>query len=85
MHLNVSYNLGPGYVGEREGWQVRLNLHNEQERRKITNIIGTIRGREEPDRYVIIGRIFGKFNSNQSKVPKHDNPLISHPQIQITI
>ncbi|XP_064642065.1 N-acetylated-alpha-linked acidic dipeptidase 2-like isoform X2 [Lineus longissimus] len=53
--MNVSYGMGPGFKEPNQDWKVRLEVNNYRERRNITNIIGYIRGSEEPDRYVIIG------------------------------
>lgn len=50
---NVTYSFGPGFINETR--KVRLTVHNKNEVRKVYNIIGTIYGRSEPDRYVLIG------------------------------
>lgn len=52
-HLNVSFGFGPGFVDTNT--TVRLHVNNIVTVKSIYNVIGTIHGREEPDRYVIIG------------------------------
>ncbi|XP_028904413.1 N-acetylated-alpha-linked acidic dipeptidase 2-like isoform X2 [Ornithorhynchus anatinus] len=54
-NLNVSYNIGPGFVGEDSSRKVRMHVHNYNKITRIYNVIGTIRGAVEPDRYVILG------------------------------
>ncbi|XP_030854933.1 N-acetylated-alpha-linked acidic dipeptidase 2 isoform X2 [Strongylocentrotus purpuratus] len=49
---NLTYNLGPGYVGGRTV-KLEVNTHNEE--RFTYNTIGIIRGSIEPDRYIIAG------------------------------
>ncbi|XP_076052404.1 putative N-acetylated-alpha-linked acidic dipeptidase [Oratosquilla oratoria] len=51
--LNVTYNLGPHLA--REGWSVKLEVNNKKRMATTYNVIGLIRGSEEPDRYVIYG------------------------------
>ncbi|PIK40106.1 hypothetical protein BSL78_23044, partial [Apostichopus japonicus] len=51
--MNVTYRYGPGFVNSTE--KVRLSVYNKNEVRKVYNIIGTIYGRSEPDRYILIG------------------------------
>uniref|UniRef100_A0A6I8S4C2 Glutamate carboxypeptidase 2 n=1 Tax=Xenopus tropicalis TaxID=8364 RepID=A0A6I8S4C2_XENTR len=53
--LNVSYNIGPGYNESHKLLKVRMRIHTFNEIRRVYNVIGTIRGAEEPDRYVILG------------------------------
>ncbi|XP_041438661.1 putative N-acetylated-alpha-linked acidic dipeptidase isoform X2 [Xenopus laevis] len=53
--LNVSYNIGPGYNESHKLQKVRMSIHTFNEIRRVYNVIGTIRGAEEPDRYVILG------------------------------
>lgn len=51
--LGITYHLGPEFnKGEVE---VELNVSNNLEEVPIYNVIGTIYGKEEPDRYVLIG------------------------------
>ncbi|KAM4795069.1 putative N-acetylated-alpha-linked acidic dipeptidase [Rhinophrynus dorsalis] len=53
--LNVSYNIGPGYSGSQASQKVRMHINTFSEIRRVYNVIGTIKGAEEPDRYVIFG------------------------------
>ncbi|XP_072031805.1 N-acetylated-alpha-linked acidic dipeptidase 2-like isoform X2 [Amphiura filiformis] len=48
----ANYNLGPGLLDERT---VKLEVNNIRERKWTYNVIGMIRGSQEPDRYVILG------------------------------
>lgn len=50
----LTYRLGPGNNEEHRGWKVRLVTHNYMEDKKDSNVMGIIRGREEPDRYVLL-------------------------------
>lgn len=51
--LGVTYRFGPGFT--KPGTKVRLRVHNELVVKSIYNVIGTMTGREEPDRYVLVG------------------------------
>ncbi|XP_036866920.2 N-acetylated-alpha-linked acidic dipeptidase 2 isoform X6 [Manis javanica] len=51
--LNVDYNIGPGFIGHVR--KVRMHVYNTNKITRIYNVIGTIRGSVEPDRYVILG------------------------------
>ncbi|XP_058490276.1 N-acetylated-alpha-linked acidic dipeptidase 2 isoform X2 [Solea solea] len=53
--LNVSYRIGPGFTDEFKNQKVRMNIHTNNQVTRIYNVIGTIRGALEPDRYVILG------------------------------
>ncbi|OXB69743.1 UNVERIFIED_CONTAM: hypothetical protein H355_005519 [Colinus virginianus] len=53
--LNVSYNIGPGFAGNFSTRKVRMHVHTDSEIARIYNVIGVIRGAEEPDRYIILG------------------------------
>ncbi|XP_077154665.1 N-acetylated-alpha-linked acidic dipeptidase 2 isoform X1 [Ranitomeya variabilis] len=53
-NLNVSYNIGPGFSG-LSNRQVRMHVYNNNEVTRIYDVIGTIRGAVEPDRYIILG------------------------------
>ena len=50
--LGFSYRLGPGY---EDGTTVYLEVNNVLETRPIYNVIGTIVGSVEQDRYVLLG------------------------------
>ena len=51
--LNATYRLGPQL--RTSGWKVKLEVHNIRKLATTYNVIGFIRGRAEPDRYVIYG------------------------------
>ncbi|XP_039704277.1 N-acetylated-alpha-linked acidic dipeptidase 2 isoform X2 [Pteropus medius] len=53
--LNVDYNIGPGFIGHDSFRKVKMHVHNTNKITRIYNVIGTIRGSVEPDRYVILG------------------------------
>ncbi|XP_037696982.1 N-acetylated-alpha-linked acidic dipeptidase 2 isoform X2 [Choloepus didactylus] len=53
--LNVSYSIGPGFTGSDSFRKVRMHVHNTNKITRIYNVIGTIKGSVEPDRYVILG------------------------------
>ncbi|XP_034614873.1 N-acetylated-alpha-linked acidic dipeptidase 2-like isoform X2 [Trachemys scripta elegans] len=54
-NLNVSYNIGPGFAGSYSIRKVRMHVHTHNKITRIYNVIGTISGAEEPDRYIILG------------------------------
>ncbi|XP_074651751.1 N-acetylated-alpha-linked acidic dipeptidase 2-like isoform X2 [Tubulanus polymorphus] len=49
----IKYKLGPGFVDS--SWQVQLNVQTYNIIKTVYNVIGTIRGDMEPDRYVLLG------------------------------
>lgn len=53
--LNVSYRIGPGFIGDFALNKVRMNVHSYNQVTRIYNVIGQIRGAQEPDRFVILG------------------------------
>ncbi|XP_010632018.1 N-acetylated-alpha-linked acidic dipeptidase 2 isoform X8 [Fukomys damarensis] len=53
--LNVTYSVGPGFIGNNSFRKVKMHVHNINKITRIYNVIGIIRGSEEPDRYVIVG------------------------------
>ena len=52
--LPLAYRLGPGVGANHVGWKVRLEVHNFRTDKKDSNVIGVIKGKEEPDRYVLL-------------------------------
>lgn len=50
--LPITYRLGPGFHGNIK---VQMDLHNDIAQKTIYNVIGTIVGEDEPDRYVLMG------------------------------
>ncbi|KAK0413185.1 hypothetical protein QR680_006650 [Steinernema hermaphroditum] len=53
--LNVTYKLGPGLLN---GEKVKIDVKSTLDKRAVRNVIGSIRGAEEPDKYVILGNHF---------------------------
>ncbi|XP_031316393.1 N-acetylated-alpha-linked acidic dipeptidase 2 [Camelus dromedarius] len=53
--LDVDYNIGPGFTGHGSFRKVKMHVHNINKITRIYDVIGTIRGSVEPDRYVILG------------------------------
>ncbi|KAK7493450.1 hypothetical protein BaRGS_00015350 [Batillaria attramentaria] len=51
--LNLTYRFGPGF--NSSGWSVKMSINTVKSMRRIHNVIGIIRGKIEPDRYVLIG------------------------------
>ncbi|XP_072258638.1 N-acetylated-alpha-linked acidic dipeptidase 2-like [Pyxicephalus adspersus] len=54
-NLNISYNIGPGFVSNYSKRQVKMHVYTNNEVTRIYDVIGTIRGAVEPDRYIILG------------------------------
>ncbi|EGT43920.1 hypothetical protein CAEBREN_29312 [Caenorhabditis brenneri] len=52
---NLTYRIGPGFSN---GEKLSINVHSELKTKRIRNVIGYIRGSEEPDRYVMLGNHF---------------------------
>lgn len=50
--LNVIYRVGPGF---KDNLKVKVVVNNVLVKKTIVNVIGTIYGVTEPDRYVIVG------------------------------
>ena len=48
---NVTYRLGGSMNGQHEGWKVNLVVNNFMKDKESSNVIGVIKGEEEPDRY----------------------------------
>ncbi|KAG0725840.1 N-acetylated-alpha-linked acidic dipeptidase 2 [Chionoecetes opilio] len=51
--LNITYHLGPGF--RESDWTVNLEVNNRNTMTTTYNVIGVLQGREEPDRYVMLG------------------------------
>uniref|UniRef100_A0A914QB99 Glutamate carboxypeptidase II n=1 Tax=Panagrolaimus davidi TaxID=227884 RepID=A0A914QB99_9BILA len=65
--LNFTYHLGPGF--HESGTKVKLSVKAKYEKREIRNIVGYIYGKEEPDKYVILGNhydawVYGSIDPN---------------------
>ncbi|XP_078512359.1 N-acetylated-alpha-linked acidic dipeptidase 2-like [Lissotriton helveticus] len=54
-NLDVSYNIGPGFSGDFSTRKVKMHVYTNNPVTRIYNVIGTIRGSVEPDRYIILG------------------------------
>ncbi|CAL4079772.1 unnamed protein product [Meganyctiphanes norvegica] len=52
---NVAYTLGPEWKPEYSTWTLTLSTHNTENIYRSYNVIGTIKGEVEPDRYIILG------------------------------
>ncbi|XP_061183780.1 N-acetylated-alpha-linked acidic dipeptidase 2-like [Saccostrea echinata] len=51
--LNITYKYG-GQLGN-SGWRIRIRISTKNSKRRTYNVFGIIRGRIEPDRYVLLG------------------------------
>ena len=51
--LQMTYRIGPGFV--KPNFTIRMEVYNKLETKTIYNVIGRIRGNEQPDRYVLMG------------------------------
>lgn len=65
--LNVSYKIGPGFTDPL--LKLTMMIRNRLQMANVYNVIGTIPGYEEPDRYVLLGNhrdawIFGGIDPN---------------------
>lgn len=52
--FNFTYHLGPGFL-TNSSLKLHLQVNNNLVNKTIHNVVGYIKGRVEPDRYVIIG------------------------------
>ncbi|KAK7069649.1 hypothetical protein SK128_003416 [Halocaridina rubra] len=52
---NIPYNLGPAMLAEYKEFTINLKTNNTRMILRSYNVIGTIKGDIEPDRYVLIG------------------------------
>ena len=74
-YINVTYKTGPGFSNDEK---ITIDVHsslelkfdenasfstNQVKFRTIRNVIGYIRGRDEPDRYVLVGNHFDAWVS----------------------
>ncbi|NXV76816.1 FOLH1 carboxypeptidase, partial [Atlantisia rogersi] len=76
-NLNVSYNVGPGFTANYSTRSVKMHVHSQNEITRIYNVIGTIRGTVEPDRYVILGGhrdswVFGGIDPQSGAAVVHE-------------
>ncbi|XP_076964804.1 putative N-acetylated-alpha-linked acidic dipeptidase [Callospermophilus lateralis] len=78
--LKVPYNVGPRFTGNfsthlRE--KVKMHIHSNSEVTRIDNVIGTLRGAMEADRYVILGGhrdswVFGGIDPQSGAAVVHE-------------
>jgi N-acetylated-alpha-linked acidic dipeptidase len=54
--LNFTYHLGDEDM--QDGERLEVEVHSSLEKRTIQNVIGYIRGIEEPDRFILLGNHF---------------------------
>ncbi|XP_066846007.1 glutamate carboxypeptidase 2-like isoform X2 [Anser cygnoides] len=76
-NLNVSYNVGPGFTSNYSTRKVKMHIHSNNKVTRIYNVIGTIRGTVEPDRYVILGGhrdswVFGGIDPQSGAAVVHE-------------
>ncbi|KAH0625212.1 hypothetical protein JD844_033483 [Phrynosoma platyrhinos] len=76
-NLSVPYNIGPGFKGNASRSKVKMHVHSFKEVRRIYNVIGTLRGAIEPDRYIILGGhrdswVFGGIDPQSGAAVVHE-------------
>ncbi|EGT30454.1 hypothetical protein CAEBREN_07212 [Caenorhabditis brenneri] len=49
--LNVTYRYGPGLIKNQK---LRMTVHAKNEERKIQNVLGYIKGSQEPEKFVLV-------------------------------
>ncbi|XP_068411097.1 glutamate carboxypeptidase 2 isoform X2 [Eschrichtius robustus] len=75
--LQVPYNVGPGFTGNFSTHKVKMHIHSNNKVKRIYNVIGTLRGAVEPDRYVILGGhrdswVFGGIDPQSGAAVVHE-------------
>ncbi|XP_039109618.1 putative N-acetylated-alpha-linked acidic dipeptidase isoform X1 [Hyaena hyaena] len=75
--LQVPYNVGPGFIGNFSTQKVKMHVHSNNKVTRIYNVIGTLRGAVEPDRYVILGGhrdswVFGGIDPQSGAAVVHE-------------
>ncbi|KAM5245953.1 glutamate carboxypeptidase 2 [Ctenodactylus gundi] len=75
--LQVPYNVGPGFTGNFSKQKVKMHIHSNNQVTRIYNVIGTLRGAVEPDRYVILGGhrdswVFGGIDPQSGAAVVHE-------------
>ncbi|XP_040819991.1 putative N-acetylated-alpha-linked acidic dipeptidase isoform X1 [Ochotona curzoniae] len=75
--LNVPYNVGPGFAGNFSTQKIKMQIHSVSKVTGIYNVIGTLRGAVEPDRYVILGGhrdswVFGGIDPQSGAAVVHE-------------
>ncbi|GFO49280.1 N-acetylated-alpha-linked acidic dipeptidase 2 [Plakobranchus ocellatus] len=51
--MNIAYRTGPGFLDT--SWRIQLNVTSHNQRARVENVIGIIKGEIEPDRCVLPG------------------------------
>ncbi|CAH1253981.1 NAALAD2 [Branchiostoma lanceolatum] len=59
--LPITYRLGPGFTGDWAGRKVALHVYTNTTIRRVYNVVGMIKGRVEPDRYVMLGNHYDSW------------------------
>ncbi|EPB70664.1 peptidase, M28 family [Ancylostoma ceylanicum] len=64
--INVTYKVGPGFQSDET---LTISVNGNLKIKKIRNVVGYIRGKDEPDRYVILGNhydawVYGSMDPN---------------------
>ncbi|XP_006508086.1 glutamate carboxypeptidase 2 isoform X1 [Mus musculus] len=75
--LKVPYNVGPGFAGNFSTQKVKMHIHSYTKVTRIYNVIGTLKGALEPDRYVILGGhrdawVFGGIDPQSGAAVVHE-------------
>uniref|UniRef100_A0A8I4A3X6 Aminopeptidase NAALADL1 n=1 Tax=Callithrix jacchus TaxID=9483 RepID=A0A8I4A3X6_CALJA len=75
--LKVPYNVGPGFTGNFSTQKVKMHIHSTNKVTRIYNVIGTLKGAVEPDRYVILGGhrdswVFGGIDPQSGAAVVHE-------------
>ncbi|XP_054829963.1 putative N-acetylated-alpha-linked acidic dipeptidase isoform X1 [Eublepharis macularius] len=76
-NLSVPYNVGPGFVEGSSKRKVKMHVHSLNKVMRIYNVIGTLRGAIETDRYVILGGhrdswVFGGIDPQSGAAVVHE-------------
>uniref|UniRef100_F6ZAX9 Glutamate carboxypeptidase 2 n=1 Tax=Ciona intestinalis TaxID=7719 RepID=F6ZAX9_CIOIN len=53
--MNITYRYGPGFSAEHSNSKIKMSVKTTNQPAIIHNVIGYIRGKVEPDRYVLFG------------------------------
>ncbi|XP_078682601.1 aminopeptidase NAALADL1-like [Branchiostoma floridae x Branchiostoma belcheri] len=59
--LPITYRLGPGFTDDWAAREVRMNVYTNTSIQRVYNVIGMIKGRVEPDRYVMFGNHYDSW------------------------
>ncbi|KAM8920874.1 putative N-acetylated-alpha-linked acidic dipeptidase [Pelodytes ibericus] len=53
--LKLTYRVGPGFVSPHDKSKLKLYVQTHNMKKIVRNVVGFIRGQDEPDRYVVLG------------------------------